>query len=49
MRGYINRGNATSQRNFLRFATRVEERANGMILIVDEKATERIRQRFSTR
>lgn len=49
MRGYINRGNATSQRNFLRFATSVEERANGMILIVDEKETERIRQRFSTR
>ncbi len=45
MRGYINKGNETSQKNFLKYATSIAELPRGYSFLIDEEATEKLKSR----
>ena len=46
IRGYINRKNEISQRNFLRHATQISETEKGFSFVIDKTAAQRIKERI---
>ena len=46
IRGYINRKNVLSQRNFLKYATEINETQKGFSFVIDKTAAQKIKDRI---